>query len=92
MTSKLTFLSVSSDAAETEFIDFQLSYSTADIAASIFYGDLPPLESVHVWPKMRAGTYYLLEGELRPIMEGAPPGSVPLSEESGLFRLETRPA
>lgn len=77
-----------STAVETEYQNFQLFFSTADIAASLFYGDTSPAKPYHVSPNVPAGTYYLLEGELRPLVEGPPPTSVPLSEESGLFRLE----
>ncbi len=75
---------------ETEYQEFQLFFSTAEIAASLFYGDMSPPRSFYTSPQVPAGIYYLLEGELRPLVEGPPPSSVPLSEESGLFRLETR--
>jgi len=72
---------------EVDLIDLQLSFSTADIEASVFHGSTPPLGAVYLWPKVPSGTYYLLDGKLRPVVQGAPPGSVPLSEESGLLRL-----
>lgn len=79
MAKKHSFSFSNATPEEAEFIDYQLSFSTADILDSLFYGDISLLESVHEWPKIQPGTYYFLEGELRPLVEGPPPGSVPFS-------------
>lgn len=91
MRSKLDFPLGNIVGEEGAFIDFQLCFSTADIAASVFYGDIAPLESIYVSPQVSPGGYYLLEGELRPIVDAGPPGSIPLSEQSGLYRLLRQP-
>ena len=86
MINKNIYLSGYSEA-EMEYQDFQLSFSTADVADFLFYGDVSAQQDVMVWPGIRPGLYYLVDGELRAIVKAAPPGSIPLTEESGLFRV-----
>ena len=56
----------------------------------VFYGEsyLEPEEIVPLRPPMLPdGTYFLLDGELRRLVDEMPPGAVPLTAKSGLFNL-----
>ena len=92
MKEKFPLSVVGSAAEETGFLDLQLFVSTGTLVLTSFQfcGETSPIESAHFLPKMSEGVYYLLEGELRPVVEGAPPGFVPFSEESGLLRPQHR--
>jgi len=54
----------------------------------VFYGESyqeeEPLLST---PHVPDGTYMVVDGELRPLVDGSPPGAIPFTEESGLFKL-----
>ena len=65
----------------------QLTFSTADIERAVFYGG----ESPFAMPRPIAPgpvTLVLVAGELRPLEQSqTPPGAVPFTPASSLFRL-----
>ena len=74
------------DMPGSQFTSLQLSYSTADIEKSVFYG----LESnpAGVGEPVEETFIMVVNGEMYVLEEGdIPRPSVPLTEESGLFRI-----
>jgi hypothetical protein len=78
----------SSLVSREEFISERFDYSTADIEASIFFGnssyevvpDEKVMETVH-------GVVRLIDGQLFEVVNLAPPNTTPLQRTSGLFKL-----
>lgn len=68
------------------FISMQLSYSTADIEKSIFYA--PEYTIMSPSEPLGKATILVVHGEMFSLEEApAPVPSVPLTEQSGLFRI-----
>jgi hypothetical protein len=74
-------------SGDEHFLDFQMSFSTDLIATSIFFGETSPPGLRSLWPQIQEGKYYLLEGQLRPVSDDAPPGAIPLAPDSGLLHM-----
>jgi hypothetical protein len=69
----------------TEFVSFQLSFSTADVENSIFYTtEYTPLIANQPIDK---ATLLMVHGDLFVLTDEAPQESVPFTEKSGLFRI-----
>lgn len=73
----------------SEFITQRFDYSTADIEASIFFGDssgetLPEIEKE---PKDIKGNFRLIDENLFEIANLLPPNTAPIQRTSGLFKL-----
>jgi hypothetical protein len=73
----------------SEFIAQRFDYSTADIEASIFFGDssgenLPETEKE---PKDIKGNFRLIDENLFEIANLLPPNTAPIQRTSGLFKL-----
>ena len=83
--SKANLTWTNQDAITLGIVSLQLSYSTADIERSIFYGaESSPLEPSQPVEK---ATLLVVHGEMFVLEEEKPipQPSVPLTEESGLF-------
>ncbi len=79
-------IQTNSNTVELPFISLQLSYSTADIEGSLFFAPeyTPPGPSE---PTSEV-TLLVVHGDLYALEEGPfPQPSVPLTEESGVFRI-----
>lgn len=76
---------MSTTVHQPQFVAMQLSFSTADIEKSVFY----TAEHVPIKTSEPTGNIKLLavNGELFVLEEAPPQQSVPLTEESGLFRI-----
>jgi hypothetical protein len=69
-----------------EFSSLQLSYSTADIEESLFFGSTQHLPTPA--PQLGQITLLVVNGALMSLEEGAYPGlAAPFGEHSGLLRL-----
>lgn len=82
----LTMFSLSRD--DNDFVIQQFDYSTADIEASIFFGDssseaLPEMQEL----KGLKGIFRIVDGKLNEIIDLAPPNAAPIQKSSGLFKL-----
>jgi hypothetical protein len=62
----------------------QLSYSTADIERSVFYGQ--NTHPVNVSEPVRGATLILIDGEYYLLNQGTPPPAQPLTDQSGIIR------
>lgn len=75
-------------SGDSDFVSHKFDYSTADIEASIFFGD----SSDETIPEREEnqdikGTFRLIDGNLFEMVNLAPPNSIPLQKTSGLFKL-----
>lgn len=74
------------DVAGSQFTWLQLSYSTADIEQSIFYG--PESSPAELGGAVEETAILVVHGEMYVLEEGdIPQPSIPLTKESGLFRI-----
>jgi len=76
---------MSTTVYQPQFIAMQLSFSTADIEKSVFY----TTEYTPIKANEPIGNIMMLavNGELFVLEEATPQQSIPLTEESGLFRI-----
>jgi hypothetical protein len=76
---------MSTTVYQPQFVAMQLSFSTADIEKSVFYST----EYTPIKVNEPTGNIMMLavNGELFVLEESTPQRSIPLTEESGLFRI-----
>jgi hypothetical protein len=74
-----------SNSVSTDFLEMQLSYSTADIEKSIFYTAEAPTQSPEA-PDQPA-MMLVVNGEIFQLEESRQPEGTPLQDASGLFRI-----
>lgn len=69
----------------SQFIDVKLSFSTADIEKTVFYGkEQTPINTIE---PIGNTMILLVNGESFVLEEGFPQQSIPLTENSGLFKI-----
>lgn len=69
----------------TEFISFQLSYSTAEIEKSIFFSKMTPERPLSL--PSGSATMLIVDGNLFPLEDIDLPSSIPLTEKAGAFKI-----
>jgi hypothetical protein len=74
-----------------EFVEEQLSFSTADVKRIEFYGDMGDMAEFQGTPTVsekRPKRFRLVDGELFPLdTEHLPANAQPLTEDAGIFRI-----
>ena len=61
----------------SNFIQMQISLSTAEDARNYFWGDLPPTRPPETGYVLPPGTYRVIDGMLFRLVPGLPPGIAP---------------
>ena len=71
-----------------DFVEEQLSFSTADVARIEFYGETNEIPEAEIPGKARKEKFRLIDGELMAVVEEALPVQArPLTEDAGILRI-----